>query len=241
MSCEKWQEWIQRNLDGDLSPAEGERLNHHLSTCPVCAQMARDLEEVSRLLSGLPRPEPPVSLVDRILDEAGPPPAEPRVNTPRSRRKWLSRAIPAGVVAAAVILAVIGLSTGGKSRPDPEVFETKALVKESEIPPKSSEENKSGVDSFVSGEEEWSPGGEYQATISENHVTVRDQKGKVVYRSPPLKREEVGLEWEQADTLIIRFPESGKSKRVHLPSLNEDRPGSQKGGAHHGSQVDQGD
>ena len=55
--------------------------------------------------------------------------------------------------------------------------------------------------------------------ISENRVIVRNQKGKVIYRSSPLQmKEEIQLEWERADILIIRFPESGKSKRVNLPS-----------------------
>ena len=115
-------------------------------------------------------------------------------------------------------------------------------MEEADLPPETSKENKSGVDSLMSGEEEWSPGGEYQAMISENRVIVRNQKGKVIYRSSPLQmKEEIQLEWERADILIIRFPESGKSKRVNLPSPDGDQPSSQNGGAHHGSQVDQGD
>ena len=137
MNCKEWQDWIQRNLDGDLSPAEGEELNRHLSTCPVCAQVARELEKVSRLLSGLPRPEPPVSLVDQVLnDNTTMPPAEPVVNSPRShRKKWLFRTIPAGVAVAAVILAMVslkdGFPIGGKSRPDLEGFE----MEEADLPP----------------------------------------------------------------------------------------------------------
>lgn len=243
MNCENWRQWIQREQDGNLSPMERERLYQHLSTCPPCAAVAREMEEVSRLLSGLPRPEPPVSLVDRILEEAGPPPAGSGSRPRHRNRKWFYRLAPVGA-AAAVVLVVIGLNhglpTGGEEPRTLEDSDTKAVVNESLTPSDSAEKRGRTMESFPVEEGEWSPDGRYQAEVSERRVIVRKKSGEMVYRSDPVEGK-VRLVWEDGDTLILQFPESGERKRIRLPTPGKTKSSSQNGGAQNGSQADSGD
>lgn len=76
MEHETYLEWISADLDGELTPAQHAQLEEHLNTCPSCAQLHRELSQLSgdlhrltpdvppqlhqQILDGLPRQTPPV-------------------------------------------------------------------------------------------------------------------------------------------------------------------------------------
>lgn len=66
--CEEYTELISAALDGALSPAQQEKLEAHLSSCPECAALFRQLSALHAALEDLPPAEPPADLKDRILD-----------------------------------------------------------------------------------------------------------------------------------------------------------------------------
>jgi len=68
VKCEEALEWIQRELDGDLTPEEQSSLRRHLSICTGCAAEAERFKRLSDDLSRLPRVTPPHSLVDRLIE-----------------------------------------------------------------------------------------------------------------------------------------------------------------------------
>ena len=53
--------------DGDLSPERGREVSSHVARCPTCAARVAELEDVSRLLSDLPRLDPPESVAQEVL------------------------------------------------------------------------------------------------------------------------------------------------------------------------------
>lgn len=108
MERNKWGEWMQRDLDGDLTEVEKERLMKHLARSPEDTRLYKELRYLSDELSQLPKVKPPVSLVDSLLAEIEQeeeiPPEEPR-----SRRFARWRSAPK-VITGMVTLLVAGFA-----------------------------------------------------------------------------------------------------------------------------------
>lgn len=60
-------ELISAALDGALSPAQQEKLEAHLASCPECKALHEELAAVHAALSDLPPVEVPADLTDRIM------------------------------------------------------------------------------------------------------------------------------------------------------------------------------
>ncbi|KRE75002.1 anti-sigma factor family protein [Paenibacillus sp. Soil750] len=69
MKCQEVMMFMQRQLDGDLTPKEENELHAHLMHCLDCAQMFERLQALSNELSQLPKVMPPFSLVDAIMPQ----------------------------------------------------------------------------------------------------------------------------------------------------------------------------
>jgi hypothetical protein len=67
MNCDEVMEWMQRDIDHELTVAEKEAMKAHMQSCPDCAEMYARLLLLSQELASLPKVTPPVSLVDSIL------------------------------------------------------------------------------------------------------------------------------------------------------------------------------
>lgn len=121
MTCQEVMEYMQRELDGDLSELEARQLSAHIRHCAECAAMYERLNRLSAELESLPKVAPPVSLVDAILprleaidrtraakrdgtsaDSEGT--ASPSVRRRRNNR--FSLRIASGVVAAGVVAGI---------------------------------------------------------------------------------------------------------------------------------------
>ncbi|SET67003.1 anti-sigma factor [Paenibacillus sp. NFR01] len=67
MNCTEVMEWMQRDMDHDLSPDEKIEMFRHLDDCASCAELYDQLTMLSSELEQLPEVKPPFSLVDSIL------------------------------------------------------------------------------------------------------------------------------------------------------------------------------
>lgn len=67
MKCEEIRVWVQRDLDGDLLPAEKEALTEHLRLCTECRDFQEKILQLHLGLASLPKVHPPYSPVDAIL------------------------------------------------------------------------------------------------------------------------------------------------------------------------------
>ncbi|MDA8352277.1 MAG: zf-HC2 domain-containing protein [Firmicutes bacterium] len=213
MNCGDWQEWIQRDLDGELSDEEGKKLRYHLSLCPGCAEFAADMRSLNRELSALPPVEPACSLTDRILQQTGP--REPRKQTAGKKqslsvRQW-RRFWPLTGAAAAVLLAAAWLISNESGLPTQKggnSAQTSTTLHSSE----------SSTKGQAWSQEVPSPEGRFIAQITpERRVLVRNREGEVQYRSPNWEEERpIRVEWMDEETFVIQFAEGGKEKIVHL-------------------------
>lgn len=69
MTCQEVMEYMQRDLDRDLSTAETEVLKDHATECEQCAKLYDRLSRLSHNLDNLPKVKPPYSIVDQILPQ----------------------------------------------------------------------------------------------------------------------------------------------------------------------------
>jgi hypothetical protein len=124
MNCQEVMDYMQRELDGDLSVFESVKAHEHIRQCADCAAMYERLKRLSAELENLPKVTPPISLVDAILPkldeidrvnaasaDAGatdlPGSAGTTARTsPRRRNSRFSLRILSGVVAAGVVAGV---------------------------------------------------------------------------------------------------------------------------------------
>ena len=63
---ERVREMLPLAASGDLSPADMEQVNEHLSKCAECSQVSEDLAALGGALRALPTPQPPDELVARV-------------------------------------------------------------------------------------------------------------------------------------------------------------------------------
>lgn len=118
---------------GHLEPAERERVDLHLETCPECRAEARSLEKTGLMLELVdpavvdslaePLPVPPPELEARVMEgltEEVPNPEGKgrRPDTHREgRRRWIVLPAAGALAAVAAIALVLVLGGGDKSRP----------------------------------------------------------------------------------------------------------------------------
>jgi anti-sigma factor RsiW len=57
---------LSEYIDGALGVRDVERVKAHLDVCPACFQEYRGLQDVQRLLRGLPDPTPRLGFLDRV-------------------------------------------------------------------------------------------------------------------------------------------------------------------------------
>lgn len=115
MKCAEVIDWMQRELDYDLTEFEQKQLKEHVDGCLECAEMYRRLKHISSELEMLPKVTPAFNLVDAILPrielQDGLPEAtatsESEQALPRSskRIKGFSSKQWGGIVAASLLLA----------------------------------------------------------------------------------------------------------------------------------------
>jgi negative regulator of sigma E activity len=61
--CER----LSAYLEADLEASERARIEEHLRECPACRREYRELRHTVDLLRGLPAPDPPLDLADRVI------------------------------------------------------------------------------------------------------------------------------------------------------------------------------
>jgi hypothetical protein len=67
MECDKIQEQLSAYIENTLSPAERQRLDEHLKSCPSCAASLSDLEKTLHYLQGLDEITPPAWLTQQVM------------------------------------------------------------------------------------------------------------------------------------------------------------------------------
>jgi hypothetical protein len=67
MNHEELRERLSAYLEEDLDASEQARIEEHLGGCPDCRQEYRELRHMVDLLRGLPAPDPPPDLADRVI------------------------------------------------------------------------------------------------------------------------------------------------------------------------------
>lgn len=133
MNCHEVMEYMQRQLDNDLSEAEQTLLESHLRSCASCRTAMERLQRLADELSNLPEVHPPVSLVDAILPKLAEIDRERQAasvvplqqgtergqdrkmsNVRRSRRKTYG--VIGGVAAASLLLGIVISNFNGASQ-----------------------------------------------------------------------------------------------------------------------------
>jgi hypothetical protein len=71
MSCSDNKSLITRHVSGELSPAEREKLERHLSGCPACQAELLLAESIEGLLKKQPLIHAPLSLKARVMQATG--------------------------------------------------------------------------------------------------------------------------------------------------------------------------
>lgn len=125
--CDKYIEWISAWLDGALSPAEARELEDHLTQCPECRALARDLKEIHDTLAALPGAQPPAGLTERILASLPPDNVVP-LPVKKGAYPWVRWAASAAALAL-VLLGAWGMREVGRTKtadstPEAAFFQT---------------------------------------------------------------------------------------------------------------------
>src|SRR6185436_15173963 len=68
MSCEETQQTLSLYIDDCVSLPARVAIDDHMDHCPVCRSEVADLRSLTRNLSSMTRPKPPVDLADTITD-----------------------------------------------------------------------------------------------------------------------------------------------------------------------------
>lgn len=102
MNHEEYEILLSMQLDGDLTPAEENRLREHLARCPQCRSLQREFQRSQFLLQSMGE-NPPDGFMQRVLDRLEPQASQNRRNLKRRAAPWLA----AAAVFALVMLGVV--------------------------------------------------------------------------------------------------------------------------------------
>lgn len=206
MGSEKIMEFIQRDLDDDLSPAEKEALEAHLSQRPEDAKLAEQLRLLSKELSRLPKVNPPSSVIDSILpvieedlkQTATDPAHAGKQHRKRIRSPWIKTGAAIAIAAAIALFSLPNLPVEQGSRHQQSTSSlhmgTGTVKKAGES--SSDSRNDMTMSVFESGAV-WSPNQAYQAKWEEERLVIRKRSGEIQYQSERLKGERlIRLEWK---------------------------------------------
>jgi len=215
VKCEEALEWIQRELDGDLTPEEQSSLRRHLSICTGCAAEAERFKRLSDDLSRLPRVTPPHSLVDRLIESGQLPGGEASGKVEGTRRRfawWLG----SGAAAAVLLIGFAGLWAGWFEAREPDSADNQVLVTSSEKKEDASSPSEnmtmSAPENDTRAPSAWSPDGRFRAEVEGNRVVVRTADGKEKFRSKPWKKGSASsIQWVSPTSLRVEIapPEKG--------------------------------
>jgi anti-sigma factor RsiW len=67
LACTEVVEIVTDYLEGALSPTEGARLEHHLGTCPGCAEYLDQMRTIAGSLGGLDEESLPAGIRDQLV------------------------------------------------------------------------------------------------------------------------------------------------------------------------------
>lgn len=87
MTCADFEILICDYVDGTLAPARRAELEHHLSACAACAELARDSAAAVGFMERAADVEPPPELLTRILYD--PPWGKPNSLPGKGLRQWM--------------------------------------------------------------------------------------------------------------------------------------------------------
>lgn len=213
MADEKINEWVQRDLDDDLSEAEKKMLNKHLAESVKDRENAEKLMEVSRQLSLLPKVDPPRDIVGDVLGQIDQEEAS-RLKREASVRRRFGWPLAAKALAAVVVIGFIGFYAWmnfqpaekengtfmGDSTPKEEV---NVLMEKTDGPAPDGE----------SGAQVWSPDETYQAEWRQGTLVVTKADGTIQF-----ERSFAGtgarlqkIEWLTDQTLKMTIQEDQKA------------------------------
>jgi len=102
MNCEYYRELISVRQDDELLDDDERQLIGHLAECEACRKFARELEELSQVMSSWPAEKMPSEAEEYILDQTA---RKKRRKSPLGFLKGYYR-IPRGAAWAAVVLLV---------------------------------------------------------------------------------------------------------------------------------------
>lgn len=117
--CDEYLELISAAVDGALSPAQRERLEEHLASCPECQALYGELTALHTALLDLPPVEVPADLTERIMNAVAAEqvlpfaPAEKK-KSPVHWQRWMASA----AVLAVVLMGVWGSKPWERSAQD---------------------------------------------------------------------------------------------------------------------------
>ncbi|MFD1422994.1 putative zinc finger protein [Laceyella sediminis] len=225
MDREKWIEWMQRDLDGDLTQVEKEMLEKHLARSPEDARIYEGFRSLSDELSRLPQVMPPTSMVDSLLAEMEDKPSESRPNPSGWMARWRpSRRVAVGMAALFVVGFVSGAWVNGwlmsdppkqtmTSRGDGSPFDGKNASK---VPPDvliSMSSEKDGQSHIA-----FSPDREYQAIWTDNHLLVKTKDAKTTYSQKlSVGGQKPRMQWVSARRVKVSYQdEKGASKQLTI-------------------------
>jgi len=128
LDCKKIQAGLSEYIDGTLGEAERWATQQHLGSCAVCAQIAQELTQTTRLLAFLPRAEPSESFEAALTARLAQQSLKPRTATlgerfvawwglPRVRPAVASGLALAAIVPTVFVLTRPPLSKGPEARP----------------------------------------------------------------------------------------------------------------------------
>lgn len=209
MADEKINEWLQRDLDSDLSEAEEKMLKKHLAESEEDRKAAEKLMEVSRQLSLLPKVDPPRDIVKDVLDKIdqkessqtkGNPPIWRRTGWPLAGR----------VVAAVVAFGLIGLFAFMNFQPseteNEKIMGDSSPQEEVEILMEDSDHQAPVEESSA---QIWSPNQTYRAEWRQGTLVVTKADGTLQYERS-LSSTDTQLhkiEWLNDQTLKVTLEE----------------------------------
>jgi hypothetical protein len=101
MTHDRYREWIQRELDDDLSPEELELLDRHVATCADCRLEREQYQSLALGLSKLSKVMPERSFAAAMMSEL-----EPFVRAGKPRRRFGGPWVQIASFAAVIVLAI---------------------------------------------------------------------------------------------------------------------------------------